>query len=96
MRAAVLYEHGSRDVLQIAGCPYQNLTRAGSVQMKAAALNRLDLWVREGWKGMNLPMPHITCADGAGIVNAVGERVTNVQSGSCGRRPILLTLIVCC
>jgi NADPH:quinone reductase-like Zn-dependent oxidoreductase len=82
MRAAVLYEHGSRDVLQIADLPVPEPGR-GQVRlnMKAVALNRLDLWVREGWKGLNLHMPHITCADGAGIVDAVGEGVTNVQVG---------------
>ncbi|HLU09559.1 MAG TPA: alcohol dehydrogenase catalytic domain-containing protein, partial [Oceanobacillus sp.] len=82
MRAAVLYEHGSRDVVQIADLPVPEPGR-GQVRlnMKAAALNRLDLWVREGWKGLNLHMPHITCADGAGIVDAVGEGVTNVQVG---------------
>ena len=49
--------------------------------MKAVALNRLDLWVREGWKGLNLPMPHISCADGAGVVETVGAGVTNVAVG---------------
>jgi NADPH:quinone reductase-like Zn-dependent oxidoreductase len=82
MRAAVLYEHGSRDVLQIADLPVPEPGRGQvRLQMKAAALNRLDLWVREGWKGLNLHMPHVTCADGAGIVEAVGEGVTNVQVG---------------
>src|SRR5690554_4301488 len=83
MRAAVLYEHGGRDVVQVVDdLPVPEPGRGQvRLQMKAAALNRLDLWVREGWKGLNLHMPHITCADGAGIVDAVGEGVTNVQVG---------------
>jgi NADPH:quinone reductase-like Zn-dependent oxidoreductase len=82
MRASVIYEHGGREVLQIADLPVPEPGR-GQVRlnMKTAALNRLDLWVREGWKGLNLHMPHITCADGAGVVDAVGEGVTNVQVG---------------
>lgn len=82
MRASVLYEHGGRDVLQIADLPVPEPGRGQvRLQMKTAALNRLDLWVREGWKGLNLHMPHVTCADGAGVVDALGEGVTNVQVG---------------
>lgn len=84
MRAAVFYEHGTRDVLQVVhdlpdpGVPPPGMVR---VNIKAVALNRLDLWVREGWKGLSLPMPHVVCADGAGIVAAIGEGVTNVSPG---------------
>ncbi len=82
MRAAVFYQHGGRDVLQIADLPVPEPGRGQvRLRMKAAALNRLDLWVREGWKGLNLPMPHVTCADGAGIVDAVGEGVSHVAAG---------------
>ncbi len=83
MRAAVFYEHGSRDVLQVVDDlpelePAPGMVR---VQMKAVALNRLDLWVRQGWKGLNLDMPHVCCADGAGVVDQVGSGVTNVAPG---------------
>jgi len=83
MRAAIIREHGSRDVLQVVDDlpeiePAPGMVR---VQMKAVALNRLDLWVREGWKGLNLDMPHVCCADGAGVVEKVGHSVTNVAVG---------------
>jgi NADPH:quinone reductase-like Zn-dependent oxidoreductase len=51
------------------------------VAIQAAALNRLDLWVRLGWPGLNLTMPHIVCADGAGVVDAVGPGVTGFAPG---------------
>jgi NADPH:quinone reductase-like Zn-dependent oxidoreductase len=51
------------------------------VQMKAVALNRLDLWVRAGWPGLKLVMPHVACADGAGVVDAVGAGVTQFATG---------------
>ncbi len=51
------------------------------VKIKAAALNRLDLWVRAGWRGLELDFPHVVCADGAGVVDAVGEGVTTVAVG---------------
>ncbi len=83
MRAAVIYQHGSRDVLQVVDNlpeiePAPGMVR---VNVKAVALNRLDLWVREGWKGLNLDMPHICCADGAGVVDQVGSGVSNVAPG---------------
>ena len=83
MRAAIIREHGSRGVLQVVDDlpeiePAPGMVR---VQMKAVALNRLDLWVREGWKGLNLDMPHVCCADGAGVVEKVGHGVTNVAVG---------------
>lgn len=93
MRAAVLYEHGGRDVLKIAtDLPVPEPGRGQvRLRMQAVALNRLDLWVREGWKGLNLHMPHVTCADGAGIVDAVGEGVTHVQVGDrVGINPTLV------
>ena len=71
MRAAVIYEHGGRDVLRVVDDLPEVEPAPGQVrvQMKAVALNRLDLWVREGWKGLNLEMPHVCCADGAGVVD---------------------------
>ena len=83
MKAAVIYEHGGRDVLQVIDDLPERDLRAGEVRvkMKAVALNRLDLWVREGWKGLNLAMPHVVCADGAGVVEAVADGVTGVAVG---------------
>ncbi len=51
------------------------------VNIKAAALNRLDLWVRAGWKGLALDFPHVICADGAGLVDAVGDGVAQFAAG---------------
>ncbi len=83
MRGAVLTGHGSRDVVRVIDTLPVQEPAAGQVQirMKAVALNRLDLWVREGWKGLTLDMPHIVAADGAGIIEKVGAGVTNVQVG---------------
>lgn len=83
MRAAVFYEHGPRDVLRVVeDLPVPEPGRGEvRLRMKAAALNRLDLWVRNGWEGLKLKLPHITCADGAGIVDAVGEGVTQFAPG---------------
>ncbi|RMF80876.1 MAG: alcohol dehydrogenase [Chloroflexi bacterium] len=83
MKASVFYEHGGRDVLKVVDdLPVPEPGR-GQVRVKihAAALNRLDLWVREGWRGLELEMPHITTSDGAGVVDALGEGVTGYEVG---------------
>lgn len=46
-----------------------------------SALNRLDDFVRRGWKGLQLQMPHIPGSDFAGEIAAVGERVSGWQIG---------------
>ncbi len=69
------------------------------VHLRAAALNHLDLWVRKGWPGLKLQLPHISGADGAGEVDALGEGVDNFSIGErvvidgnigCGRCPACL------
>lgn len=69
------------------------------VHLRAAALNHLDLWVRKGWPGLKLELPHISGADGAGEVEALGEGVDNFSIGErvvidgnigCGHCPACL------
>jgi len=50
------------------------------VRVRACALNRLDIWVREGWPGLELPMPHWSGADVAGEIAALGDGVTGFQA----------------
>ncbi|MEZ4670566.1 MAG: zinc-binding dehydrogenase [Anaerolineae bacterium] len=83
MKAAVITGHGDMDVVQVVNDLPVPEPGAGEVrvQMKAVALNRLDLWVRLGWPGLKLAMPHITCGDGAGVVDKVGAGVTQFAPG---------------
>lgn len=83
MKAAVITGHGGLEVVQVVDNLPVPEPGAGEVRiaMKAAALNRLDLWVRLGWPGLKLAMPHITCADGAGVVDAVGAGVKAFAPG---------------
>lgn len=83
MRGAVLYAHGDSDVIRTVDDlpvpePGQGEVR---LRMHAAALNRLDIWVRNGWPGLKLQMPHVTGSDGAGVVDAVGAGVTGYHDG---------------
>ena len=70
------------------------------VKLKAASINHIDIWNRMGATGINVPMPHILGADGAGIVVEVGARPGNVKVGDavclypptgCGRCEFCLT-----
>lgn len=84
MRAAVIQRHGGREVVEMrSDLPKPPPPKAGEVQVRihAAALNRLDIWVRDGWDGLNLQMPHVTCSDGAGVVEAVGENIIQFTAG---------------
>ena len=63
------------------------------VHLRAAALNRMDVMVRNGWPGLKLELPHINGADGAGEVVEiqgeglgvkVGDRVVINPNLGCG------------
>ncbi len=82
MKAIIFTKHGSPDVLKYVDfempspAPNQVL-----VKLHAAALNRMDLFVRTGWAGLKLDLPHILGADGAGEIAALGEGVADWQIG---------------
>ncbi len=82
MKAILLHEHGTPDKLEYADFPTPEV-KAGKILVKlhAAALNRMDLFVRVGWRGLKLEMPHILGADGAGEIAAVGDGVDGWQVG---------------
>lgn len=82
MKAVVFHEHGGPEVLQYTDIPTPAPgTGQVLVRLKAAALNRLDLWVRQGWPGIKLEYPHIPGADGAGEIVGLGEGVSGRQMG---------------
>jgi NADPH:quinone reductase-like Zn-dependent oxidoreductase len=49
------------------------------IELRAASLNHLDVWVRKGLP--SVPKPRILGADGAGIVEAVGDGVEALAPG---------------
>jgi NADPH:quinone reductase-like Zn-dependent oxidoreductase len=82
LKAVLLFEHGDPEVLQIGEFPTPTL-KFGEVlvRVRAAALNRMDVWTRRGWPGIKLEYPHILGADGAGTIAAVGEGVSGLKIG---------------
>ena len=82
MKALLFHEHGTADVLKYEEIPDPTPNASECiVRVQAAALNHLDIWVRRGWPGLKLDMPHVGGADGAGVVSAVGSNVTDVAEG---------------
>ncbi|MGH7563988.1 MAG: zinc-binding dehydrogenase [Gemmatimonadota bacterium] len=82
MRAAFIAGHGGPDVVEVGDRPVPEPGPGQvRVQVVTAALNHLDLWVRRGIPGIELTMPHVLGADGAGIVDAVGPGVEDRSPG---------------
>ena len=84
MRALTVSAHGGLEQLQVvADLPIPALDSPTSVRvrMNAVALNHLDLFVLRGLPGMSLRPNWVVCADGAGVVDAVGDAVQALAPG---------------
>ena len=82
MNALGFEQHGGVEQVKLLDVPRPAIgPHEVLLSVRAAALNRLDLWVLEGWPGLRLTWPHIMGADGAGVVAAVGEGVTRFHVG---------------
>jgi NADPH:quinone reductase-like Zn-dependent oxidoreductase len=82
MKSVFFKKHGGIDALEYGDRPEPSPGYGQViVRLHSAALNHLDLWVREGWPGLKLPLPHIPGADGAGEIAQLGEGVTGWQVG---------------
>jgi len=81
MKAVIFKQHGGPEVLEFADAPDPK-PRANEVliEVKACALNHLDIFVRNGLPGIEIPLPHILGNDIAGVVREVGELVTWVKA----------------
>lgn len=82
MKAVSFEQHGGPEVLKFTEGPDPKI-KANEVliEVRACALNHLDVWVRGGLPGIKIPLPHILGDDVAGVVREVGELVTWVQPG---------------
>jgi NADPH:quinone reductase-like Zn-dependent oxidoreductase len=83
MRALTLSQHGGVENIAVRDVPGPASPGPDDVlvRIKAAALNRLDLFVLGGLPGVRLDFPHIMAGDGAGSVEAVGSAVTEWKRG---------------
>jgi len=80
VKAAFFRQHGGLEVLEVGDVPPPAMGPDDvRVRVKAAALNHLDLFVRDGWPGLKLPLPHVGGTDVAGVVSQVGANVRTVR-----------------
>jgi NADPH:quinone reductase-like Zn-dependent oxidoreductase len=100
MKAILFDHHGPPEVLRYTDVPEPE-PRFGEVlvAVHACALNHLDLWVRQGIPGLQIPLPHIPGSDVAGVVEKIGPGVTKVRAAqkvllapgvTCGKCPACL------
>jgi len=95
MKAIVITENGELDKVKRADIAKP---RPGNgevlIEVKSAALNHLDIWVRKGRRGVTLSMPHVLGSDAAGVVSEIGAGVEGIAVGdevlvnpglSCGK-----------
>src|SRR2546421_2535594 len=82
MKAIIFKQHGGPEVLQFTEVADPTI-KANEVliEVRACALNHLDVWVRAGLPGIKIPLPHILGNDVAGVVREVGELVTWIKPG---------------
>jgi NADPH:quinone reductase-like Zn-dependent oxidoreductase len=82
MKAVQIHSHGGPEVLEYTDIPAPQW-RADEVlvRVRAAALNHLDLFVRNGIPGARFQFPHILGSDAAGEVVAVGDLCRRIQPG---------------
>lgn len=82
MKASYLTEHGDIEVLQYGDLPDPR-PQAGEVlvQIKAVAMNHLDLWIRKGMPHLKHEYPLILGSDMCGVIVECGEGVSHVHVG---------------
>jgi NADPH:quinone reductase-like Zn-dependent oxidoreductase len=82
MKAIVFTGQGGLDKVQYVDVEQPRLgSREVLIATRAAALNHLDLFVRNNLDSLKLALPHVAGADGAGVVAEVGAEVSRVRIG---------------
>lgn len=82
MKAVIFDQHGGPEVLRLIEVADPKIrSNEVMVEVRACALNHLDVWVRGGLPGIKIPLPHILGNDVAGVVREVGELVNWVKPG---------------
>lgn len=82
MKAAALRKHGSVDQLEIMDLPVPKYGEKDVlIRVKAFALNRLDIWTRQGMSSLKIEFPHVGASDFAGIIEEMGSSVSDFAIG---------------
>jgi len=81
VKAILVHEFGGPEVLKVADVPTPK-PAAGQVLVRvhAAGVNPYDTYMRAGTYAVKPPLPYTPGSDAAGVVEAVGDGVTNVKT----------------
>jgi len=82
MKTVLFHQHGGPEVLQYTDFPTPEPKPGEAlVRLRAASLNRMDIFVRNGWPGLKLELPHINGADGAGEIIEIASPLSSQMMG---------------
>jgi NADPH:quinone reductase-like Zn-dependent oxidoreductase len=82
MHAVVFHEHGGPDKLIYQQVPQPSPgEREVLIQVKACAINYLDIWVRKGIPAYRISLPHIPGTDIVGVIAQTGSKVEGAHPG---------------
>jgi len=82
MKAVRIIQHGGIEKLIYDEIPEPScLPDKIKIQVKAAALNHLDIWVRNGLPGLPVPLPLIMGCDASGTITEVGSQINKFRIG---------------
>jgi len=82
MKAVIFEQHGGPQVLKFTEVADPKIKpNEVLIEVRACALNHLDVWARSGLPGIKIPLPHVLGNDVAGIVREAGDQVTWVKPG---------------
>jgi NADPH:quinone reductase-like Zn-dependent oxidoreductase len=88
MKAVVFHEHGGLEKLVYEDRPDPECGPDDVVvAVKAASINHLDIWIRQGIPAYSVPLPHISGCDVAGVVERAGPHVLDFHPGD----PVIAT-----
>lgn len=95
MKAVRFHKHGGPEVLRVEDVEDPGEPPRGSalVEVRYVSLNRIDLYVRRGYPGVPIKLPHIPGADMVGVVKDVDPSVgTDIKKGD---RVIAVPVVGC-
>jgi NADPH:quinone reductase-like Zn-dependent oxidoreductase len=95
MKAAFFEAHGDLEKIRVGEIDKPSINdNEVLIETRFSALNHIDLFIVQGWPGLNLNLPHVLGSDGSGTIKQIGSSVTTLNEGdrvvinpglSCGK-----------
>jgi NADPH:quinone reductase-like Zn-dependent oxidoreductase len=93
MKSVLLTGHGGNETVRLGERPMPPADQGNVlVRVKAATLNRVDLYMRNSGAGITHTLPQIMGVDGAGVIEQVDDARTGLKAG---QEVVLYPLVSC-